>query len=222
MDAALAENIYYDVAAKRYRYSNPSNVPGIPISGTFVSRKEIIRLQQNYLEKVTSEFLSLSPRMLRGEIGIYREAGDLLKKIHVSNAIIAADGIDRLSQSQLGKVGAILKKQYYSGVGELTGKKYGLKHLLKQAQNGEMSQAMLNYRLRLYAQSGAISGEVVKETAAREKGLREERRYLGATHDHCTECLEYAARGWVPIGTNPPPKVRCTCGTNCKCRKEYR
>ena len=222
IDAALVDNIYYAPRVKRYRYKNENNVPGQPITGTFVSRSEVIGLQKKYLTKITSEFVGLAESIARGDIGVYKRAGELLKKIHMSEAIISANGIDKLSNQQLGKIGSVLKKQYYAGKDEFTGKSYGLKHLFKEHQIGKISDKMLKHRLNLYSQSGKISGNIIKDIAAKENGLRQERRRLGATHQHCPECLLYNSYGWVGIGTLPPPMVACRCRTNCKCYKEYR
>jgi hypothetical protein len=38
----------------------------------------------------------------------------------------------------------------------------------------------------------------------------------------CEDCLNYAAQGWVPIGTLPPPGQMCACHDRCRCYIEYR
>ena len=52
-------------------------------------------------------------------------------------------------------------------------------------------------------------------------GTTEERRVLGNA-EHCPECIEYAARGWVPVGTLPVPGEQSSCRQNCRCRMEWR
>ena len=38
----------------------------------------------------------------------------------------------------------------------------------------------------------------------------------------CQDCRDYAAQGWVPIGTLPPPGQMCACHDRCRCYIEYR
>jgi hypothetical protein len=47
------------------------------------------------------------------------------------------------------------------------------------------------------------------------------RRKLDAQAQHCEDCMQYAARGVVPIGSVPLPGQRCACGSRCRCRVEY-
>ncbi len=53
------------------------------------------------------------------------------------------------------------------------------------------------------------------------RGASEEKRVMAGS-EHCPECVEYAGREWVPIGTLPPPGVDSTCRQNCLCRLETR
>ena len=218
---ALATSITYDPKTKRYRYKG-SNKRGEPITGSFVSRAEVIKLQKQYLQEVTNKFIALAPRIKAGEIGVYKESAELLKKIHVSNAIIAANGIDNLTNSQLGVIGNTLKQQYYAGKDKATGKPFGLKHLFKDVQNDpNYSIDKLGQRLEMYALSGEISGSQVKQSMALQQGLTEMRRILGEA-EHCPDCLNYSSLGWQPIGSLPYPKTECRCRSNCKCSIEYR
>jgi hypothetical protein len=48
------------------------------------------------------------------------------------------------------------------------------------------------------------------------------RRILDFQAQHCQDCLDYAARGLVPIGSVPLPGQRCACRARCRCRVEYK
>jgi hypothetical protein len=48
------------------------------------------------------------------------------------------------------------------------------------------------------------------------------RRILDPQAAHCQDCLDYARRGLVSIGSLPMPGQRCACRSNCKCRVEYK
>lgn len=207
---ALATELKYDQQLKRYRYID---------SGKFLSREAAINLQKDYLEKQTEKLIGLAARIKANEPGITKIVGETLKNIHVSNAIIAANGIDFLTPSDLGKVGNILKQQYNLGKDKITGDQFGIKFLLLESPN--QSEKMIAHRLNLFAKSGAISGNVIKETKALNVGKTREKRTLGSTDHHCAQCVEYAARGWQPIGSLPKPKTACSCRSNCLCTLSY-
>lgn len=38
----------------------------------------------------------------------------------------------------------------------------------------------------------------------------------------CQDCRDYAAQGWVPIGSLPPPGQLCVCHDRCRCYIDYR
>lgn len=216
-DAVLPSQIYYDPTVKRYRYRGGE---GQPQRGTFISRSDALKLQNDYLKEAKARFLELTPRIKAGEIGVYREAGNLLKSIHLSNAVLAAGGYDRLTDSDLGSIGAILKKQYYAGVGD-NGKPYGLKHLFREVQNGSVSEAQLRNRLNLYAESGELSGNLVKQNRAYTQGLTVMKRIDSGDDAECDDCVRYAAAGWQLIGSLPMPKQFCSCKSRCRCRVIY-
>lgn len=216
-DAVLPSQIYYDPTVKRFRYSGGE---GQPQRGTFVSRKDSLKLQSDHLKEAKKRFIELTPRIIAGEIGVYKEAGRLLKSIHMSNAVLAAGGIDRITDSDLGTIGSILKKQYYSGRGQ-DGKPYGLKHLFKDVEAGRVSEAQLRNRLRMYIEAGELSGNVVLQNKAVEQGLTAMKRIDSGDDAECDDCARYAAVGWSLIGSLPLPKVDCKCRSNCRCRVIY-
>lgn len=206
---SLNETYRWDAKSKRYRDR---------ISGTYVSRSTVVSWTQKYLEIEKEKFVGLAAKVKLGKPPIERELAESLRKIHVANAIVAANGIDKLSQKDLGKIGAQLKIQYYAGRGE-DGSRFGLKYLLQDAKN--QSEAQITQRLNLYAQSGEITGNTVRQDKAKESGMTLMKRSLGSAHQHCPDCVSYASAGWVGIGKLPLPKQKCICGVNCKCTVEY-
>lgn len=65
------------------------------------------------------------------------------------------------------------------------------------------------------------SQEIARATYARNMVFDQERRVLGDAK-HCRQCPEYAARGWVRIGTLPGIAQECDCGGQCRCHLEYK
>lgn len=203
--------IVFDQKTKRYR-EKPSN--------RFVSRVKAIAFHRDYVEKEKERLVSLSSDIKSGKIGTMKEVAETLKKIHISNAVIAANGIDNLDNSQLGTIGNILKKQYHLGKNEKTGKRFGLKYLFQDAPN--ISELELQRRLSMFALSGEITRGVVSQQVAVREGKTEMRRILGSTDFHCEDCLNYASQSWQNIGKLPVPKQRCQCLTRCHCEVIYR
>lgn len=217
IDAVLPSQIYYDPSIKRYRYKGGE---GQPMRGTFISRADALKLQRDFLVDAKQKFLALTPRIMSGEIGVYKEAGELLKSIHLSNAVLAAGGFDKLTERDLGTIGSILKKQYYQGKVD-DGKPFGLKHLFREVQGGGVSEAQLKNRLGMYAESGEISGSAVKQNQAYAQGLTAMKRISSEDDRECDDCTRYAAWGWQMIGSLPLPRERCKCRSNCRCRVIY-
>lgn len=217
-DAALPTEIYYDRTLKRYRYTGGDKQP---MRGTFVSRKDAIDLQTKFLGNLKSDFMKLSPRILSGDIGSYTDAANILKKIHMSHAIISAGGIDKIQLNSLGSIGNVLKNQYYRGRSD-DGTPFGLKHLLKEAVEKPLSEKMLRHRLNLYIKSGEISGHIVAKDTAISENKTLVKRILNHG-DNCPDCIRYASYGWVGINTKllPYPKTMCICRANCNCDMIY-
>jgi hypothetical protein len=76
-------------------------------------------------------------------------------------------------------------------------------------------------RIGLYAQS--VRGSFWEGASIRQEkqGYSLMRRILDSQAKHCQDCLDYAARGMVPIGSVPLPGQRCACRANCRCSVKY-
>lgn len=208
----LTKEVFYDQSTKRYKYSD---------SNKFASRDAVINLQKRYLEKLKTEFIQLSSKISSGEIYIYKPLTEKLKDIYISQLIIAKGGIDKVTSSDLGTIGNMLKVQYYQGFDTETGKKYGLKHLL--AESTGLSEARIKQRLKLYAEVSDVVGSIYKHKEMEVSGATEYKRVLNPA-EHCIDCIYYSSLGWQSIssGILPMPKQRCRCRANCKCSIKYR
>lgn len=63
--------------------------------------------------------------------------------------------------------------------------------------------------------------EIARASYVRNAVFDQERRVLGDTK-HCRQCPEYAARGFVAIGSLPAIGAECDCHGQCACSFEYR
>lgn len=206
---ALSTGVYYDKSTKRYKYKD---------SNQFASREATVNLQKKFLDAKEKEFIEMAKRIKNGEIAIYKDLSKTLKEIHLSSAIIERQGSDKLNNSDLGVIGNILKKQYYSGKDDVTGKSYGLKYLLKDATN--LSEAQLRQRLRLYVETAKVTASTLKRKDAIENGATHARRFLNPA-EHCPDCIYYASLKRQIISVLPLPKTNCQCRSNCQCSIEY-
>jgi len=96
----------------------------------------------------------------------------------------------------------------------------------RQIKSGEQRlDGRLIDRAGMYASAGRIAywrtqAEMQLQAAGREGYALEEHNVLGSA-EHCDECLEQTALGWVPIGTLIPVGER-RCLSKCKCGIRYR
>ncbi len=184
-----------------------------------------MRIKRKIQNKI-KELVSHSQAIKEGRIGTYREVAKTLRELHILQAL-SQTGVKKptdLTNSELGIIGTILKRQYYQGKDELTGKRYGLKYLLKDAIEKDLSVKMIEHRLNLFAKASEITKHMLTQRKQIFKGATQKRRVLGKTHDHCNLCLYYASLGWQRIedAILPLPTQRCDCKANCVCSMEYK
>ena len=85
---------------------------------------------------------------------------------------------------------------------------------------GDLSPAQISARSKLYINSSNKQYWRGKMEAKLAAGFTEEQRFLNPA-EHCDDCVGYAARGRVPIGTLPEPGEASACQENCRCTKKY-
>jgi hypothetical protein len=139
--------------------------------------------------------------------GSIREA---IKAAHIQAATIGYGGRSEMGSAEYGRIGQRLRAEYTY-----------LQGFVRDLLDGRISAPMATARIGLYAQS--VRGSYWQGTEMREqqRGFSLMRRILDAQAVHCQDCLGYAARGIVPIGSVPMPGVRCACGARCKCTVKY-
>jgi hypothetical protein len=191
-------------------------------NGSKASSGKIVNLQDLLLDSYKQDLIGLASKIQRGDVSALKQAGELVKKIHLSQLIKGRGGdFNAITNKDFGVVGSVLKKQYYAGKGD-DGKPYGLRHLFKEASEGKVSDKQLAHRLSMYADSGKLSFSNGELESRKETGYKSKKRILGVA-EHCPDCVRYASFGWIGIDDNslPPITVACQCGVNCKCSFEY-
>jgi hypothetical protein len=193
---------YWDEKVKRYRRPD----------GHFVSENEITEVVNKRIE---DGFKSLSDQvdaLLAGDVNIedWQTAfARELSRAHVQLAAFGKGGWKRMSQSDWGNVGNNLKFEFER-----------LNTFASQIVNKELSAKQIKARINLYNRA-ANKAYWREKTKVMADTYKEERRVLGSA-EHCEDCVDYASKGWQPIGSLPEPGEESVCFGNCKCTKEYR
>ena len=194
----------YDVISGRYRAKN----------GRFLSAKAVEALVDGRIGKLDAMLRRYTRMLIDGAITIDQWQGSVreaLKSAHIQAAIIGHGGRDGMGSAEYGRVGQKLRQEYAY-----------LQNFANDILAGRVSAAMGVARIGLYAESVRASYWEGTNMRQEKQGYSLMRRILDAQAQHCQDCLDYAARGLVPIGSLPLPGQRCACRARCKCRVEYK
>lgn len=212
-DATNINGIEYDPKSKRYRI-----VSGSGGKGQFISKAAFLNQAKKRVVSESQALVDLAAKVADKSLSLrdfQLQAAKHLKSIHVTQAILGKNGVENIKAEDWLKVGRELKRQYYSGIDPITGKRFGLKHLVADIKAGKVSQAQLKARLKLYAQSGKTSYWTAKVDHEGGYGFRE----LGKRdRNNCPECVELASRGAMAASALVLPGQQCRCRSNCRCR----
>jgi hypothetical protein len=193
----------YDPISGRYRGAN----------GRFLSQKAIEALIDGRVAKLDKQLKDFTKRLINGSITIDQWQGSVreaLKPAHIQATMVGAGGKTALSQADYGRIGQKLRSEY----------SYLQKFASSLLADG-LSAPMALARIGLYAES--IRGSFWEGTAIRQgkQGYSLMQRILDSQAAHCQDCLDYAARGIVAIGSLPMPGQRCACRARCRCSVRY-
>lgn len=195
-------NIKWSESRRRYTYaSNGRAVPETRIRGRL----------QGAIDASKTRIDAFGADLIEGRINVADwtlRMRDEIKNGHRAAALLANGG--KLNPSALGKLGATVRAQY----------EY-LSRFSSQIQNGEIElDPRMIARSKMYAQSILVGYENQVRAREQRAGVKQERRVLSPV-ESCSDCIEYARRGWQPIGTLPQIGDSI-CKSNCHCRFEYK
>lgn len=180
--------------------------------GQFVSERTVRAVIDDLADGASARMAALSQAMLDGNLSLAEwQAGCMrtIKQAHVASATIAHGGAARMTPVEYGRCGQAIKEQYQY-----------LAQFAAQVASGEQPLTpMVVARAKQYGQAcrPMFSREYGRDQMRR--GYQAERNVLGAA-EHCAQCQEQTARGWVPIGSLIPVGAR-TCRSNCRCSIRY-
>jgi len=199
MDAAWS----YDRNSGRYRDEK----------GRFLSQASVEKLVDARIDKLEASLKRITRMLSNGNITLDQwEASvrEAIKGAHIQAAIVGYGGKDQMGSGEYGRIGQRLRSEYAYLQG------FAL-DLLEQRVSAPQSIA----RIGLYAKSIRGSYWQGIEIRKQQQGHGLMRRILDEQAQHCSDCIAFASRGIVPIGSVPLPGQRCKCGSRCRCRVEY-
>jgi len=199
MDAAWS----YDRRIGRYRDDR----------GRFLSKESVGKLVDSRIDQLEANLRRYTRMLADGNLTLDQWQGSVreaIKNAHIQAALIGYGGKDEMGPAEYGRIGQRLRAEYTY-----------LQGFARDLLDGRISNSMALARVGLYAKSVRGSYWQGTELRQQQQGFSLMKRKLDGQAQHCQDCLDYAARGIVPIGTLPLPGQRCACRARCRCSIEY-
>lgn len=173
------------------------------------------------IDSANLEVVALAERLKLGVISIadwQNEMARVIKNVAIAHTAIARGGVQQLTQRDYGRIGQWLAQ----GRGDTPGQYQALRGFAQALESGRQAMdGTFPRRAELYVEAGRELFHVIESEEMQVRGFTEYRSVLDAGAEHCSLCLEQAARGWVPIGELVPIGKR-TCRTRDRCSYQYR
>lgn len=186
---------------------NPTLARYIDARGRMVSTVAVRRALDASIRNAQGRARQYAEQLRAGDLTLAEWEMDmrvLIKDVQIWSVAGAAGGWAQLGPAEYGRIGSLVRDQY----------EY-LYAFTQSIATGRTSLAAVGARAVLYVEAGRRSYEMQQLVADRDAGLDEEANTLGPA-DHCGECPDWTARGWLPVGTIPLPGDR-ECIVRCKC-----
>lgn len=182
-------------------------------SGRLIPEASVRRAVDRVADEASERMADISRSLIERELAIsawQRQMMQLTKDAMIAGTVAGRGGSDQMTQADWGRVGRALRDQY----------DYLRRFALQIASGDQPADGRLVNRARLYGQQARVAYERTRARNAERLGRDEERNVLHPA-EHCGECRELAALGWVDRGTLPEIGAR-TCLANCRCSIEHR
>ena len=198
---ALRARYEWDAASLRYRSR----------TGRFVSQRAVKQGLSTYIRRAQKEIQRLAGQVAAGTLDVaewQRLTANLVKSTHVVSAALAKGGFGQMTAADYGRVGQEMRRQY----------RY-LRRFAAEVETGKLAPGTIRARAGMYMTASRSFYEESRRHGAG-VSLSFERNILGVG-EHCGECKEQTARGWVAIGQLVPIGRR-VCRSNCLCRYAFK
>lgn len=221
---AISDQFRYDPKVGRYRWRK-----GTPGAGQLVAKSTIDNMLEAQVERLGADLMNTSSIIESGTSGPpliqwQNTAGNILKKLHGSLAVLAHGGHQNMNDADWLAVARNLRREYYNGQYENPGtgqkKRYGLMQLARQIRAGNVSIPQLRYRLKLYSKNARTT--YLKGVQLVQKDLGKVFCYRRTSPGEvCPDCVAYENLGIQRIEDAILPGHKSRCGPNCKCDLVY-
>jgi hypothetical protein len=196
-----------------YRWDEEAGVYRYP-NGVKVSDRALFQAIYRHNTRISADLLSTTRRYLAGDFGLEeweRRVKERIKENHETLFAFGKGGAGYATATDKLDTVRYLQSVEYSA----------LSGFAKDIRSGKLSEAQIKHRITLYAYHSKVSYERGKKSLKSGEGTRRARRTLGPCVNHCSDCLSYAALGWVRLEELVLPGDRCQCGAYCCCSVEY-
>lgn len=182
------------------------------VTGRFVSQLRVRADMDSYIDNSKRGIDALANQLRNREISLAEWQTSMrqeIKAMHLNGSMAAHGGRAQMTQADWGRAGQQIRQQYQY-----------LDSFAADIASGKVKlDGRINVRAGMYAESARGTNEQENRRMAATAGLTQERRILHAA-ESCVDCLDYASRGWQPIGTLP--RIGDSrCRSNCRCTFEY-
>lgn len=184
------------------------------ITGRMVPESRVEETASRITDELGQRVERITQRFIDGDISVDKWQAQMrqeLKDGYLTNAMLGRGGKNAMTQADYGRMGGKLNFEYRK-----------LDDFARAIKTDNLTPAQIQARAHLYANGATQAYYDGLTVLKKDAGFVEERRVLDPAAHNCDDCISYAGRGWVPIGTLPSPGAECRCHHNCKCRKEYR
>lgn len=195
----------FDAVSDRYRDTT---------TGRYVTRSQALEFVDRSLDASRPVVTQFATLVADGSISPADWNGRMREEIkgeYIRQYLLGRGGVGSMTQEDYGSIGGMLADQY----------RY-LDGFYAEIRAGDLTEAQIAARSRMYVNSAREAYERGHRRAIR--GTRSEVRWnLGSTEEHCGDCLDLAARGWMDIDDLDiyPGGGSTQCLTNCDCNLSY-
>jgi hypothetical protein len=182
--------------------------------GQFVKFSDVRDALESVMDASAIRMNNLTQQLVDSRVSLAEWQSGMMEQIklaHTAAAAASRGGWAQMSQADWGAAGRMVRDQYDF-----------LRGFANQIANGTQAldgRALVRADLYGDAPRGTFE-EMRRRYETLMNGMEEARRVLGPA-DHCEDCLEYAAQGWIPI--EQVPRIgNSICLTRCHCSMEYR
>lgn len=199
----LVSDFIWDTKAQRYKWVS---------NGKYLSRETMLSLTGKAIEASKQELRAIAQQLASGKLSLedwQRQTAQQLKILHLQQAYLGRGGVDMMKPADFLAIARNLKDEYGY-----------LRNFAKDINDGNLSEAQFLARLDMYAEKSRSSSALMSQVGHKEQGYYYMQRFL-APANNCMPCVEYAAKGIVPVGAIPLPTFDCFCRANCRCSVQY-